>query len=454
MSDISPLNLDVVVIQDITKGLSKNPLLNPQLGVTTPGPSVRSSKSGQSINSTGTQSALAHRVLFKDQRCILTGLVSSELQACHLVNAIRTKKKQRQINLKQQVEFILTRQGFNGKHSFYLDSLVNCVGLDVHWHGQIDKRASFCLTVPLQQLDQIYATLLDTNIEWRNRVAAGDNSAPRNLDTVTSADPFIVTTLVPLILRPAFFLPDNQTLTINTAPMLRSPTGDMPPQTACSSFRTFEPSSSNPYLVDVDSHMSLESFTFTTNRSANDNLSVFSLLINAASKLNSLNPNSPVAKNPTLRRYWLTIEDIVQAIFYVPTNLELWGPFPDRIFVPPVPQVSPTSAQLPPAVSTPAENHDPSGIDVDTEEGGGRPDPVHDDVQENSPQLDCESKSESESESDSSVDTSEMDGYIRQASDSTLSKQARGQAAMKMLRMDRRHHEYEVVTPLMQDRIG
>ncbi|KAJ6561572.1 hypothetical protein DFH09DRAFT_496031 [Mycena vulgaris] len=92
----------------------------------TPAPSVKAVSSVNTANS-ATQRVLANRILFNDQRCFLTGSVSTEIQACHLIDAIRPKQKQAKINLKAQVEFILSRQGFNGRRAFFLDSLINCL---------------------------------------------------------------------------------------------------------------------------------------------------------------------------------------------------------------------------------------------------------------------------------------------------------------------------------------
>ena len=76
--------------------VSKNPPPNPLLGyggVHTAPPSTAKS-STLSI----TQRTLTNRVLLRDQRCLVTGAVSNQLQACHLVNSIRTKKSNENTN--------------------------------------------------------------------------------------------------------------------------------------------------------------------------------------------------------------------------------------------------------------------------------------------------------------------------------------------------------------------
>lgn len=55
---------------------------------------------------------LKYELLKYDQRCLVTGTVSPQLQACHLVNTIRTEKctpkvKKKREDLKKQVVRIL-----------------------------------------------------------------------------------------------------------------------------------------------------------------------------------------------------------------------------------------------------------------------------------------------------------------------------------------------------------
>jgi len=52
-----------------------------------------------------TQSTLAHRLLLRDQRCIITGAVSNQLQACHLINTIRmtTSNRAEKLSLKEEI---------------------------------------------------------------------------------------------------------------------------------------------------------------------------------------------------------------------------------------------------------------------------------------------------------------------------------------------------------------
>jgi len=73
---------NVVNIPPVSTNTPANPLLGYSGSRTAP-PSEASS------TTTATQSTLANRLLLYDQRCLVTGAVSNQLQACHLVNAIR-----------------------------------------------------------------------------------------------------------------------------------------------------------------------------------------------------------------------------------------------------------------------------------------------------------------------------------------------------------------------------
>ncbi len=88
----------IVDIPPVSKNLPPNPLLGYN-GPRTAPPSLDGSSSSV------TQSTLAHRVLLKDQRCLITGAVSTQLQACHLINTIRMNvcNRAEKLPLKQEV---------------------------------------------------------------------------------------------------------------------------------------------------------------------------------------------------------------------------------------------------------------------------------------------------------------------------------------------------------------
>ncbi|KAJ6585198.1 hypothetical protein B0H19DRAFT_1108747 [Mycena capillaripes] len=422
MASISFVNENIVVIPKITKNPHKNPLLNEKIKEVTPPPSLKSISSVGSEHSATTK----YRVLFRDQRCLLTGFVSADIQPCHLVNTIRTKKKTSRINLKAQVEFILTRQGFNGRGVFLLDTLADCIGLDVHWHGELDKRGYFCFSLPLKQLEDLIRILLESNREWRLR-AEYDRIAPRNLANVRrdikksgQNDPFVVDTLVPLILRPEVFLPDNQSILINTARTLRFPGEDIPPKTDPSLLVNFSCSPDHPFLTD-HSGAPMTELSFRTTRTADDELSVFALIVNANAKLedwtvpvrvNEIPVESVLVEDvsdedlsveedtadgipaPTVKDIILDhkvkMAELISLIFFIPSVLQNPGPHPGR--------------------------------------AGG--------VSDKAPEpheFESNSDSDSSSDSDSEYGSPDIDEVLGRVSDPSLSPEARDEAAMLMI---------------------
>jgi len=96
-----------VDIPSITEKSPPNPLLGYD-GCRTASPSSVASSDYMS------QSTLTHRVLLYDQRCLVTGGVSDQLQACHLVSTIHMDESNRQekSNLKKRVV-----RGFHFRHA-------------------------------------------------------------------------------------------------------------------------------------------------------------------------------------------------------------------------------------------------------------------------------------------------------------------------------------------------
>ena len=88
----------IVDIPPVSRNVPPNPLLGYEGHRTAPPSSAGSAASV-------TQSTLAHRVLLRDQRCLITGAVSNQLQACHLINTIRmtTSNRAEKLPLKKEV---------------------------------------------------------------------------------------------------------------------------------------------------------------------------------------------------------------------------------------------------------------------------------------------------------------------------------------------------------------
>jgi len=72
----------IVDIPSVSMRVPPNPLLGYDKRATAPPSTAATSTAGLC------QSTLAHRVLLYDQRCLITGAASNQLQACHLINTI------------------------------------------------------------------------------------------------------------------------------------------------------------------------------------------------------------------------------------------------------------------------------------------------------------------------------------------------------------------------------
>lgn len=75
----------VIDIPPVSRGIPGNPLLGYNKGRT-------ATVSTPTSTASATQSTLSHQLLFRDQRCAVTGAASNQLQACCLVNTIRVRK--------------------------------------------------------------------------------------------------------------------------------------------------------------------------------------------------------------------------------------------------------------------------------------------------------------------------------------------------------------------------
>jgi hypothetical protein len=87
-----------VDIPPVSRNIPPNPLLGYDSHSTAP-PSTVASVSSM------TRSTLTHKVLLYDQRCLVTGAVSSQLQPCHLINTICMDKtnQEEKLTLKKEV---------------------------------------------------------------------------------------------------------------------------------------------------------------------------------------------------------------------------------------------------------------------------------------------------------------------------------------------------------------
>ena len=108
---------NAVDIPAVTKQLPPNPLLGYD-GFSTAPPSPSSARLSSA------QSTLAHRVLLNDQRCLITGAVSSQLQACYLIPMKVSNKDEKLIMRKEVVRRPFLNTLDNSKTC--------CLGTDPH----------------------------------------------------------------------------------------------------------------------------------------------------------------------------------------------------------------------------------------------------------------------------------------------------------------------------------
>lgn len=196
-----------------------------------------------------------------------------------------------------------------------------------------------------------------------------------------------------LVLRPHLFLPDNKPILINTERALRACGGPLPPASAPTSWVPHYIQEGNPFLVD-NSGNKLLTLPFTTNRTADNTLSIFCLLINAYYKLTSL-PSFPQSP-PEVDDYLAELIHLFPLIFFVPPA-SLPGPFPSGS-EPPLPTSLHAQWPVQSGDSMDLDSHDSNpnhlGIDSNFDSvGGGQ---YMDDCEEDSEADDSESGSEDE----------------------------------------------------------
>jgi len=280
---------------------------------------------------------------------------------------------------------------------------------------------------------------------------------PRNLMSpqITKV-PFVVDKCVLLVLRPELFLPEGRPILINTNRKLRVPGGAVLSATDSPSWTQYL-SPQGPYLIDTFDQ-EFKEFDFVSMRRQDQKLSVFSLLVNANSKLQAAKKrnNRPVG----IDLYISLVAQAIEAIFFVPRPIQEGT----LSLIPPVPPIpsehrsgvtSPGSSIKSRRSSRKAKEQDPSV--VGRKDGGA--------VEEELPQSDadlersdhCSEEGDGDDEEGDKEDYDEDDEYddeededpdmingltfpemeivIRRASDGTISAAERTEAALLMLGM-------------------
>ena len=128
-------------------------------------------------------------------------------------------------------------------------------------------------------------------------------------------DPFIVKKCVLLVLRPNLFLPEDRPLPINTHRVFRTPGGAPLTGSDEASWVLYYPQYDSPYLAD-SSDQEFTEFDYESKRRQGQGLSVFSLLVNANSKLQATKQRPGTSAD--IDDYIYNDKRTVDAIFFVP----------------------------------------------------------------------------------------------------------------------------------------
>jgi len=152
------------------------------------------------------------------------------------------------------------------------------------------------------------------------------------------ADPFVLKKCVLLVLRPELFLSESRPLLINTRRVFRNPGETITPM-HYSAWTLYRPQNYSPYLLDSSSQ-SYREFDYQSNRPPGQGPSVFSLLVNANSKLQAAkrrNTKRFIHRDITL--YIAAVELAIQEIFFFPNGLQ--NQAEGSSLIPPVPSFPP-----------------------------------------------------------------------------------------------------------------
>lgn len=234
---------------------------------------------------------------------------------------------------------------------FSLDGLQNCIPsecsllrqtysrkcshkyqVEIRWHGSLDEDGSFCITPTLVQISKIITKLVESNLEWDMRVKS-DPQAPHGLDVRLAVcslhnlrpnfsqlmePPFVLQECLLLVFRPKLFLPNNRPLLIDINHAFQVPGGQLPPPSKTPQWTAYSLEPYTPFFVN-SSGTPWFNFEFKSLRPKEDYPSIFSFLIHANSKLQSIEERSG--------NYWIldsfitNIEAAIAAIFHIPRQV-------------------------------------------------------------------------------------------------------------------------------------
>ncbi|KAJ8503091.1 hypothetical protein ONZ45_g11159 [Pleurotus djamor] len=435
MAFVSP-NQQFVDIPNVAKTLPRNPLLNYTGSAT----AVSSTRSRSIASSARNQAQLRRRLLFHDRRSLITGDVWASLEAIHFVNDIRDKDLKEQ---KAEVEKILTRQCFAGLKSFKLNWMGNAALCEPNLHADLDTYGLFALVPPLEQLYDIRKHLIKHNAQWARR-AAEIPKAPRELDT--SEAPYVVTALELLVLYDEF-LPEGQSLAILPGNFRSKERSSLETSELQSRHQHWYVYPGGRSLGNRGYTERLPAITGINARPSDDKLSIFSIIINAASKIRCWNEynKTPLLAVSRISEFVGVVSELRDLIFFTPPTLT--NTVPEGMPIPASPythsdpnDVTPTGSLSSGSMVPPIQHSLPvdESTPMDTREDA---DPLAEngDDDENGGDFDSEDDDDSDSETGSTYNLTPEEVKIlgQRASDGSLSPAERADNAMLLLGMAR-----------------
>ncbi|KAG7087319.1 hypothetical protein E1B28_013296 [Marasmius oreades] len=272
--------------------------------------------------------SLADRLNRLDQRSLLTGVVSSDMDATHCINAVRDNE-----DLRTDVEHILNRQRILGSDGdkFELNGVQNLFLVEANFHRMYNLRNGFAIVPITSQLQTILAFLQVTNVHWNFLCRERGEIVDRPL-SFGETPAFKNPTWRIFILEPRIWFNDGRSLDILQKPHLYSQDPNIPSvwepyvtlpaddhallrHKTQNTERKFIHSCRHPLQEDLDSGVAY----MPTTREESQNLSVLAFIINAQDKFRHAECASfPTLQNSELREASKLCGQIVDEFYYLP----------------------------------------------------------------------------------------------------------------------------------------
>ncbi|KAK2464039.1 hypothetical protein APHAL10511_003983 [Amanita phalloides] len=255
--------------------------------------------------------SLRHRLLACDQRSFFTGSASADLQAAHIINAVRMNPERKKL-----VEDLLSQQKLQDPsvYKFLLDSPTNAILLEATLHVHWDLYGTFCIVPSDSDASAMLEALRKINEDWAKHDASEGHVRPLDI----SKPPFSRPHWEIVVLHPHALLPDRQPLVIaQDRTLYRQGEAALPMS-----------SITWTYWIAVEDHLCsaspphapLDPFIVPNVRSAYDKplLSSLAIVINAHYKLDQFMRDHGSSASPRVQRFAQQMSDLVTAIFFVP----------------------------------------------------------------------------------------------------------------------------------------